>query len=621
MGNDQYEAIKAALVACGLVLCKVDGKWETVEKPGGISGLPAKLKVISMKFVEKKLKGSPGRGASGGFNLQTTLAMSNSDYDLVYADAKVILHRIHGIKMNEAITKQDRTVVEHAIKKLVAVHSEFEVYHKVGLWPAWDFFQMILWVWANKYQQALKNLHLVKTRKRRGKALAEQGEAPVPAGQPVTVDPPATMDPPAPEGNLVAATQLASKALQGENEDDDAETFNLEVSNDNDNPFDEPSRLPDVTMNEATRLSVNPNTTVNMSFNPHDDDEDGGVFDISQTTGLTLAPQAAKTGVLPQKTSPAHSDRTLARPTEAARAPAPIVRSAAAPTRSSCIPTSKLPNKSVWVVESHTPTPPPPLSPPPSPPPSPQPSSPTPSSAQVTTPQSMTASIAHASLPPSQSAPPVAHPPITPFGATGSNIIWCGKTITPNEMIKLRSLAMRQAEGSQPRMSQMYKDLINILVTNPDYDPASDPLLAPNPPTATSSRSRKAATPASAPTPDSTSASATPAAPPPKAQPKAKRKPNMKAIPEPQLKLKPEPKPKPAPKHTPEPEPEPEPVDDDESALSDLDNDDTHKEPACTTSKNGTSIVQGGARKQQSKKAAGQAGGKGKAIAEGEHVM
>ncbi|KAG8711752.1 hypothetical protein FRC08_015509 [Ceratobasidium sp. 394] len=350
MGDGTFEAIKAALAARGLKLRKVDGKWETVEQPGGITGLPTKEKEIRMAFVEKKPRGSPGRGPSAGFNLQETLAMSDSDYDLVYADAKVILHRTHGIKMNEPVTRQDRAFLDHAVKKLVAVHSEFEIYRKVGFWPARAFFQMILRVRSNKHREILRNPNRVKARKRRGKAPAVQDNAPVPAGQP------------AHDGNPAVESEPAPTAPQGENEADDGELFNFEDLSD-DEEDDEPHPL-DTTMHEATRLNVNPNATVDMSCDLRDDDDDGGAFDISQTAGLTLAPQAANTGAPPRKTASARSDRSSA-PADVTT-PASATPSSTAPAKSSGVPGSKPSCKSALVAQSRTPTPPPPPSPPPS---------------------------------------------------------------------------------------------------------------------------------------------------------------------------------------------------------------------------------------------------------------
>ncbi|KAG8727955.1 hypothetical protein FRC10_005442, partial [Ceratobasidium sp. 414] len=597
MGNSEYEAIKAALTAHGLSLRKVDGKWETVEKPGGPSGLPVKLHEIKLKFVGKP-GGSPGRGESSGYNLQSTIAMSDGDYNLVHADAKVVLHHTNGINMNEAMTKQDRTALDHTVKK------------------------MILRVQANKYRSALKNKDVVKIRKRRGKATAQQGKAPVPTGQLAIADPPVL------QGNPVGATHLASETPQGGSEDAGAETFNLDVPSDDEDASAETGLL-DTTMNEATRLRVNPNSTAN--------DDDGSVFDISQTTGLSLAPQPASTDTPPQQTTCGQLDRSSAPPVAPVCVPTPPTHSSpllsTAPAGSTCAPAFKLPSKSALATKPRASTP-----PPPPPPPSPSPSN----SAHATATKPTSAGVTCTSLAPSQPAPPAnhssapksapapsrppaakkappaapttactaahmggpapsAHTPTTPFGATGPNIVWRGKTITMGEMDKLRSLAVHQATGTKPRISLMYKELVNILAANPDYNPASDPLPAPDPPAPTHARGRKAATSAPAPAPGSVTPSTTPAgAPPPKEKPKGRRKPKMKAAPEPEPKPKPEPEPKPEPKPEPEPEPEPKPVDDNESGLSsapsqdDSGKDNAGKEPGCTTGKQGASSMQGG---------------------------
>ncbi|KAG9077110.1 hypothetical protein FS749_011034 [Ceratobasidium sp. UAMH 11750] len=269
MANEQYAAVMAALAAHGLALRKVDGKWETVEMPGGLSGLPPKLRGISIEFDVPKPKGSAGRGPSAGYNLQDKLAMTTDDYMLVYDDAKTILHRTHGIKLNDCLMKQDCSVVDHAVKKLVTLHSEFEAYRKLGFWPVRAFFYQILRIWSSKYQAASRSKDVAKVRKRRGRPAGKSSKATVPTGQPAIADPPAL------EENPVATTQPAPKALQGEDGDDDAEAFDLNIPSD-DEDVPEETGLLDTTMGEATKLDLNPNATVNMSCDPRNDDNDDG---------------------------------------------------------------------------------------------------------------------------------------------------------------------------------------------------------------------------------------------------------------------------------------------------------------------------------------------------------
>jgi hypothetical protein len=86
-----------------------------------------------------------------------------------------------------------------------------------------------------------------------------------------------------------------------------------------------------------------------------------------------------------------------------------------------------------------------------------------------------------------------------PDPASGLGIVWCGHNISHTEMSKLKSIAARQATGAKPKMSPIYRDLINKLAEDPTYNPASDPLPISNHPAPTGrgrARARATAAPA-----------------------------------------------------------------------------------------------------------------------------
>ena len=77
--------------------------------------------------------------------------------------------------------------------------------------------------------------------------------------------------------------------------------------------------------------------------------------------------------------------------------------------------------------------------------------------------------------------------PINPFisapnPTTGAAIVWRGIPISPDEYVAIQSAAAQQAECGVPaHLSPMFKDLIEKLVGDPTYDPASEPDPLPEP--------------------------------------------------------------------------------------------------------------------------------------------
>jgi hypothetical protein len=78
-------------------------------------------------------------------------------------------------------------------------------------------------------------------------------------------------------------------------------------------------------------------------------------------------------------------------------------------------------------------------------------------------------------------APAHAHTLIAPFTpvpdhSSSSVIIWRGHRISPADMTKLKSLAVRQPAGAKSKMSTIYKELIDNLANDPTHHPTSEPL-------------------------------------------------------------------------------------------------------------------------------------------------
>ncbi|KAG9074988.1 hypothetical protein FRC06_010340, partial [Ceratobasidium sp. 370] len=463
MPKDNWKDFKSLLSERGLALRMVDGKWNLVDRPGGSNGLPRKLRAIK-PFLGPKPRGSPGRGEPDGYQLQDKLRMSDADYHLVYRDAKTILKRTPAVDLSIAFTRQAPRVIDLAVQKLISVHPEFEVFRKYNYWAPRAFFQLILRIKSCEANKASKEPATeqegdqpnAKPRKKRGKPRKAEGtvptgepapdNAPTPEAQPalqgqpaledgpIIVDQPARPDQTARKEELVDAAEPAPEVLQGGGESDDGECFELDVPDDLDMTME--SALADL-----TKMTIDSN-------GQDDDNDDGGVFDMSEVAGKSLASGSAACAPVPEPTSSA-----------AASAPPP---SAPAPLAPPGAPSAPRPPSSKHAL------PPPALL------------------------LLLLSLLPRSLLPPPVAAPaPAARTTTTPFvptasaAAPGLSIVWRGHTISANAMAKLRSAAARQAAGTKPRVAAIYRELIDKLATDPNYDPASDPLPVPKPPAPT----------------------------------------------------------------------------------------------------------------------------------------
>ncbi|KAG8747856.1 hypothetical protein FRC10_011302, partial [Ceratobasidium sp. 414] len=126
--------------------------------------------------------------------------------------------------------------------------------------------------------------------------------------------------------------------------------------------------------------------------------------------------------------------------------------------------------------------------------------------------------------------------PTISVSALGLDIVWRGHTISADVMAKLQSAAARQAAGTKPRVAVIYRELIDKLAADPNYDPASEPLPIPKPPAPTGHRRGRATQSATPAAPNPTAASTTLANAPPLAEkpndgPKPKPKPKIRPVP------------------------------------------------------------------------------------------
>ncbi|KAF8593995.1 hypothetical protein BDV93DRAFT_565905, partial [Ceratobasidium sp. AG-I] len=275
MPKVDMKAFSAQLVERGMGIRLLNGQYTIVERSNSFVGLPRKLRAVKVHIGKKPEKGSPGR-KKGGYNLQGELQMSNADYRLIYGDAKVILERTHGIDTNLALSKQDDGAVDLAVRKFVAVHTEFKGFGVHGYWAPRALFQMILRVKSGKANSTANEQEGdgsagKPSKKRKAKAVEAPAHADVNGAQPGPNDQP------------VAASNPALKALQGENEDDHGEFFDLNLPDD----FD-------TTMRSAV-IDFN-NMSVDVGYMPgnnNDEDNDNAAFDMAQVLGpaaLAAAP-------------------------------------------------------------------------------------------------------------------------------------------------------------------------------------------------------------------------------------------------------------------------------------------------------------------------------------------
>ncbi|KAG9091072.1 hypothetical protein FS749_000098 [Ceratobasidium sp. UAMH 11750] len=560
MAGIKWADIKLALDARGLTLRQIDGKWRLVDKDTGSapSGLPRKIK--DLEFAPcRRLKGSPGRGPPEGYNLQEKSSMNSVDYRIQQCDLKLLCNRTHAIDMSRTIMKQQTGAVNLVIRLFLKIHPEYEAWRKYGFWNLRAGVQLILRVSACKSQKLLKAPVTAAKPRKRGKPRAK---TPVPAGQPAIADQDVeTHDLGGVDGedgyeDIEEGEDVGEGKNEGEGENESegegAETHDLDgvTSEDEDEELalndkelsgdEELENLDnalDTTMANSSWFAKDPNETFNMSVDANgDDEEDDGTFDMSQVTGNSTAGKPA---------SAAHS---IASPASAA-APVTSNRLSASTTKSTrtSTPATKEP------APRPSPVPPPAHAP---------------ASGKATLPKPTSSKVAHGTPPPTQSASaPPAHiarssaPPAAsraPVSSTpaakaapsspaipdsaptskddsappvrkstsASTVVWRGMKITGKNMATIRANAARQAAGDQIRTSPIYRDLIDKLAVDPDYDPASEPL-----PSADSGHTRDAVPPPGT----ATAASAPTDANPPAGKSRARPKPKPKPLPEPEL--------------------------------------------------------------------------------------
>jgi hypothetical protein len=113
----------------------VGDEWEIVDTPGGASGLPRKTRSIKVT-PRSKPKGTPGRTAPEGYNLQWEIRAGEADYRMVYVspileptslctnksstqrDAKTIAQRTNAIDMTLAMSFQTPGAVDLCVQKV-----------------------------------------------------------------------------------------------------------------------------------------------------------------------------------------------------------------------------------------------------------------------------------------------------------------------------------------------------------------------------------------------------------------------------------------------------------------------------------------------------------------------
>ncbi|KAG9085072.1 hypothetical protein FS749_004707 [Ceratobasidium sp. UAMH 11750] len=456
--------------------------------------------------------------------------MSDVDYRIQQCDLKLLCNRTHAIDMSKTIMKQQIGAVNLVIRSFLKVHPEYEAWRKYGFWNLRAGVQLILRVSACKSKKLLKSpAKGVKARKPRGKPRAEKAEAPVPLGQPAITKQDVEMfdldgvvsedeDEGAGDGAGDGAGEdedmgSGSGSDEGEDEDEDVDAGTHDIDGVASEDEDEELALKgkelsgdeglkeledlgalDVTMANSSWFN-DPDKTVNMSVDADGgDEEDDGTFDMSQVTGNSTAGKPAPAAhsitsnpkallsAPPSATAPATSNHSSAPTTKSAHTstpvteePAPRPLSVPPPARAPAVVKAALPKSTGSKAARNTPPP----------------------AQSASTPPAHTT---HSSAPPAASRAPVSttpvgkaasSPPVTLDSALASNgdpapparkstsastIVWRGMKITSKNMATIRANAAHQAAGDQIRASPIYRDLIDKLAVDPDYDPASEPL-------------------------------------------------------------------------------------------------------------------------------------------------
>ncbi|QRV98771.1 hypothetical protein RhiJN_26790 [Ceratobasidium sp. AG-Ba] len=485
MAANEFALLKDALAAeAGLQICKSNGKWTFKRVNKVISGLGPRRN-IALK-VGPKPAGLPGRGKK--YNVQIELAMNDLDYDLVYDNVKAILECTFGIERWKPITGQHEAVLRDVVETIYSVHTEFEPFRKLRNWAPRAFITVILRRKACQHQKKYGNPSQIKARKRR--AIEKAGETPPPTDQ-------ESVGEEGPVGN------------QGNERGENGENFKLDVS-DSENEDEQATGGRDTTMADALNMRINPNKTGNMATDPDadgDNDDDGGVVDLSQATGEPLVqrpqpspmrasvpPGTTNTPASPQNDN-AHdslsNDPSVSAPADEA---GPTIMAGINPVKAAGLPADIVPGPPV---DESNPAPP------------------------------------GTSPPEVSSAPPVA--PAAPFATaakSGGSVVWRGLVITLDMLGRLRELAKSQFNGEAVRVPPMYQDLVDILSIDPDYDPSTEP--DPLPESNTTVKRGYSSTRKGGPSSDNTDTPGTTTTSATSARPKVKPKPKQKPVPVPE---------------------------------------------------------------------------------------
>ncbi|KAG9119665.1 hypothetical protein FRC07_005204, partial [Ceratobasidium sp. 392] len=318
MPKEGYGELCKMLWAQGIVLHIVDGKWSIKNQKGGFIGMPPKIRPISV-FVGPRPKGSANQE---DFNLQSRLALTDNDWTLVYGDTKTILACTHDIDLTQTITRQKRGAVDLAIQKFVALHPKFKPFCNLeAYWSVQVLFMVIFCIKANAAGKQLKkaaqnsmvgqqadstqaqaasaqaapllvqqdNQLVVRAPKKRGRprkadkaamkvAMLSRKEPPLAALPPVVAPQP-----------VVASQPVAVSQPVSTSDNDKGEVIDLNLLEDN----------ADTTMGNVTAKFSQVNLNLKMPGDTSmNDQDDGSVFDMAQTTRPPLLACTALSGKL-----------------------------------------------------------------------------------------------------------------------------------------------------------------------------------------------------------------------------------------------------------------------------------------------------------------------------------
>ncbi|QRV96380.1 hypothetical protein RhiJN_24398 [Ceratobasidium sp. AG-Ba] len=512
MPKDIAKQLKSKLKEKGITIRMVNGEIE-IDMAESVLGLPTGGQALNF-VVRDKPPGCPGRGEPEGYNLEVQSGMNKWDFKLFKELATAVLQRTPAVDLTKPYSSQMEAITL-CVNKFRKMQPEFEAYKDYGYWIIYAVFQTLMRNQSGQTKTAEKKTNEMLTLMAQGVPLPKITDKPlkkrgrprknliVVKDEPPIAALPVPLSPQKSDSDPTKGIQVAAHAPPPP--PDEGEVIDLDGAEH------------DVSMVEASRSFADMAIDPDILTGGDDDEDDDGPINLDEAAGTIPSidnnppcmPTPAPTPTPGSGSAPAPS-RVLARATSTpatSLAPAPAMSpspSASPSLASACsvsVPAPLLP-PALSQAPSHVPacatsTPATSTSPAPTtspsvspmsarstpalgPPPasSPAPSSPvlSPSAPDPASVPATAASLASASesrLIESPAPAPITAPQVP--SAPPGFIVWRGLKISNVNMAKICAVAACKAAGLDYPFVPIYKDLVDKLAKDPDYDPSSDP--------------------------------------------------------------------------------------------------------------------------------------------------